>query len=118
MGWTRSGCAFFCYNQDRLMTSTATSKNGIIIRLPDERWDHILAGHSELGDMQQAMLDTISSPERVLAGGADELLAIRELEPGKWLVVVYRELDNDGFIITAFMTRRTQSLDRREQRWP
>lgn len=100
------------------MASSVTSKNGIVIRLPDERWEHILAGHGELSDMQQAVLDTVAGPERVLAGGADELLAVREIEAGKWLVVVYREHDDDGFIITAFMTRRSQSLDRREQRWP
>jgi hypothetical protein len=100
------------------MPLIATSKNGIPIRLPDERWEHILTGHGELAGMQQVVLDTVTEPERVLDGGADELLAVRELEPGKWLVVVYRELDEDGFIITAFMTRRAQGLDRRTQRWP
>lgn len=100
------------------MTATATSKNGIAIRLPDERWDHIITGHGELSEMQQDVLDTITNPVRVLAGGAGELLAIREIEAGKWLVVAYRELDDDGFVITAFMTRRAQALDRRVQLWP
>ncbi len=100
------------------MSETATSKNGIEIRLPDERWEHIITGHGELADMQQDVLDTISEPERVLAGGAGELLSVREIEAGKWLVVAYRELEDDGFVITAFMTRRQQSLDKRDQLWP
>ncbi|MBN1203038.1 MAG: hypothetical protein JXJ20_14405 [Anaerolineae bacterium] len=100
------------------MSEMVTSKNGIEIRLPDERWEHIITGHGELADMQQNVLDTISEPERVLAGGAGELLAVREIEAGKWLVVAYREAGEDGFIITAFMTRRHQSLDKREQLWP
>jgi len=100
------------------MTLTATSKNGITIRLPEERWEHILTGHGELHDMQHDVLDAITEPDRVLAGGAGELLAVREIEAGKWLVVVYRELDEDGFIITALLTRRTEWLEKREQLWP
>ena len=47
-----------------------------------------------------------------------ELLAIKEVEPGKDIVVVYRELEHDGFVITAFLTRRRKSFDRRPQLWP
>ena len=49
---------------------------------------------------------------------SEKLLGIREIEKGKFLVVVYRELNNDGFIITAFLTRRIKSLNRRKQIWP
>lgn len=100
------------------MSETATFKNGIDIRLPDERWEHILTGHGELAGMRQDVLDIITDPERVLAGGAGELLAVREIDEGKWLVVAYRESDDDGFIITAFMTRRQYALDKREKLWP
>ena len=60
------------------------------------------------------------SPVRILIEhlGAGELLAVREHEPGKWLVVVYRELNGDGFIITAFETSRIARLRRRRQIWP
>ena len=68
--------------------------------------------------MRLEVLETLSQPERVLAGGESELLAVRELKVGKFLVVVYRELDQDGFIITALITRRLGSLDRRKQLWP
>ena len=68
--------------------------------------------------MRLEVLENVSQPERVLAGGEGELLAVRTLEVGKFLVVVYRELEEDGFIITAFITRRVGSLDRRKQLWP
>jgi hypothetical protein len=100
------------------MTVTVASKNGIPIRLTDERWAHIVEEHSELAGMRLEVLETIAQPLLILAGGASELLAVRELEPGKFLVVVYREFVNDGFIITAFLTRRTASLSRRKQLWP
>jgi hypothetical protein len=96
----------------------ATSRNGIIIRLPDERWEHIVERHNLLADKQQFVLDTIANPDRILVGDEDALMALRELEPGRWLVVVYREENDDGFVITAFPTRRINSLNRRQQLWP
>ena len=100
------------------MTSDVTSKNGLPIRLTDERWTHITEEHAELAGMRLEVLETVSQPERVLAGGEGELPAVRALEVGKFLVVVYRVLDEDGFMITAFITRRVGSLDRRKQLWP
>ena len=45
-------------------------------------------------------------------------LALQKVESKKYLVVVYRELKKDGFIITAFLTRRIKSLMKRKQIWP
>jgi phospholipid N-methyltransferase len=46
-----------------------------------------------------------------LLGNLGELLAIREITAGKFLVVVYKETGpGDGFIITAFLTRKVRQL--------
>ncbi len=100
------------------MTSAIALSKNISIRLSDERWKHILEGHPELITSKTDVLMVISNPQRILEGGNGELLAIREIELGKWLVVVYRELIKDGFIITAYFTRRLQSLAKRRQLWP
>jgi len=68
--------------------------------------------------MRLEVLDTIAHPGRILEGREGELFAIRETEGKKWLVVVYRESGNDGFVITAFLTRRVRSLERRKLIWP
>ncbi len=62
--------------------------------------------------MRLETLETVVNPAKILEGGDGELLAVREIEKNKFLVVVYRELINDGFIITAFLTRREQYLKR------
>jgi len=98
--------------------SVVTSKNGKVIRLTDERWVHIIEEHAELAGMRLEVLEAVAEPSRILEGGEDELLAVRELEVGKFLVVMYREQETEGFIITAFATRRTASLNRRKQLWP
>jgi len=101
------------------MTDTAASRSGILIRLTDERWTHIVEEHGELAGMRAEVLLTISDAERVLTGGAGELLAVRMVEADKALVVVYRESSaEDGLVITAFLTRRLARLDRRQQIWP
>ena len=100
------------------MIASIVSKNGVSIRLTDERWVHITEEHNELAGMRLEVLETIAQPVRIVAGNQGELLAVREIEPGKFLIVVYREWQADGFVITAFLTRRVHSLNRRQQLWP
>ena len=94
------------------------SVNGIPIRFPDERWNHIREQHGELSGFRSDILETISTPERVVEGSRGERLALREVEPGKYLVVIYREFQQDGFVITAYMTRRLTTINQRKQLWP
>ena len=95
------------------------SRRGVPIRLTDERWAPIVEEHCELAGMRVDVLETVSDAERVLAGGHGALLALRTVEAGKSLVVVYRETNPvDGFVITAFVTRRLATLERRQQLWP
>ena len=101
------------------MIQIASSRNGVAIRLTDERWRHIVEEHAELDGLRGEIMKTISGAERVLQGSFGELLAIRMIERGKALVVVYREVGaEDGFVITAFLTRRLTSLNRKQQVWP
>jgi len=100
------------------MTSVVVSKHGVPIRLTDERWAHVTEEHAELAGMRLEVLETIAVPAEIYEGRAAERLAMREIESGKWLVVVYREQDDDGFVITAFLTRRRTTLMRRTRPWP
>jgi len=100
------------------MTEAAYSKNHVPVRLTDERWAHIAEEHSELAGLRLEIVETVANPTEIFAGNRGELLAVREVEPGKYLVVVYREAPQDDFIITAFLTRKGQALRRRQQLWP
>ena len=100
------------------MPDIVTSKNGKSIRLTDERWAHIVEEHNELAGRRYDVIEAVADPTRILAGNEGEHLAVHEVETGKWLVAVYREEANDGFVITAFLTRRIRALDKRRQLWP
>jgi hypothetical protein len=100
------------------MLETAASVFGKTIRLTDERWAHITEEHPEVAGYRWHVLDAIRSPDKIVAGNEGELIAAKEVEPLKDIVVVYREFDEDGFVITSFLTRRRASLARRQQLWP
>jgi hypothetical protein len=100
------------------LAESVFSKNHVPIRLTDERWAHIIEEHCELAGMRYEVLEALANPSRVLQGNGGELLALHEISPKKYLVVVYRESEADGFVITAFVTSKIRSLTRRKQLWP
>ena len=63
------------------------------------------------------VLENISDPDYVVTGKKEELLAIRfykETHIGpKYLIAIYRETNKEGFVITAFMTSRIDSILKR-----
>ena len=94
------------------------SKNNVPIRLTEERWFHITEEHSEMAGYYFEVLETVEEPEAIYQGKMGELLAIREVENGKNIVAVYKELSKeDGFVITAFLTRRKKQFERRRKIW-
>ncbi len=94
------------------------SKGGVPIRLTEERWFHITEEHSEMAGYYFDVLETIEEPEAIYEGKSEELIAIKEIETGKYMVVIYKEISKkDGFVITAFLTKRVKQIERRTKLW-
>jgi hypothetical protein len=94
------------------------SKNDVPIRLTEERWFHITEEHSEMAGYYFDVLETVQEPEAIYEGKTGECIAVREIEKGKYILVVYRELGKeDGFVVTAFLTRRRRQFERRRKIW-
>jgi len=53
------------------------SKNGVPIRLTDERWIHITEEHSELAGYYFEVLETIQESHAVYEGRMGELFAVK-----------------------------------------
>jgi hypothetical protein len=97
---------------------TVRSKNDVQIRLPDERWLHITESHTEMAGLYSDVLEAVEDPDAIYEGESGELLAVRDLQTDKYMVVIYKEVSSmDGFVITAFLTRRTKQLERRSKIW-
>lgn len=102
-----------------MILGTVKSKNDVSIRLTLERWNHITNSHLEIDSKNyQKVLNVIKNPKLILKGDVGEILAAKK-EPGrnKWLVVAYKELKEDGFVITAYLTTDSQWLFKKETVW-
>jgi len=91
------------------------SVDGVPIRLTEERWFHIVENHDEVAGYYDEVLDTVANPEVVIPGYGGSLIAVRNYGKSRNLCVIYRQLSgSDGFIITAYFSRR---IDRRKVIW-
>lgn len=94
------------------------SINNIPIRLPAERWKHIVTRHPELKGLRSQVSTVIRSPELIVIGSQGEHIAARrESDKQHWLVVIYRQGLSSGFVITAFRARKISHLKNRPTLW-
>ena len=90
------------------------SKNGMPIRITDERWTHVVESHDYMAGNRDLVVETVEDPDYIVAGRKGELLALRHYHATsiseKHVVAVYREFEEDGFLITAFMTSDPETI--------
>ena len=98
---------------------------GKIIRLSESTWfQKILEDHPEFkmkAEYLEEVKRTIEEPDYVVTGWTGEYLALRycEISPAgpKYLCVIYRELNGEGFVITTFFISKVHKLLRRGVAW-
>jgi len=103
----------------------ARSKSGRIVRLTKTTWyDKILVGHPEFAEKPEYLEEvkrSVKDPDYIVGGWMGEKLALRRCEIAprkpKHLCVVYREINDEGRIITAFFTSKYEKLLRRGVLW-
>jgi len=88
------------------MTDIAFSVNKVPVRLTAERWKLIVENHDDMGGYYDTVLKTVEDANYVIKGYKDALIALQEVSKKKYLAVVYKEFTDDGFIITAYFTRK------------
>ncbi|GAI44937.1 unnamed protein product [marine sediment metagenome] len=63
------------------------------------------------------ILDTVANPDFIIEGWQNELVALKK-QNEKYLIVVYKEINKkDGFIITAYFTKKIKGLKNRRIMW-
>ena len=55
----------------------AISRNGVPIRLTEERWFHIVENHDDLAGHYDDVLDTVENPDFMLRGYGGALIALK-----------------------------------------
>jgi hypothetical protein len=93
---------------------------GTPVRLTDERLSHIKE-HPEMATMEQALEETLATPQLVMRSGADESANLHyryyygTLVGDKWLCVVVKYQHDDAFVLTAYLTDKPK---KGVQLWP
>lgn len=97
--------------------NTVTSKNGVSIRLTAERWLHIIENHDDLAGYYDDVLAAVEEPDYITKGYRDALVALKEIEKGRFVAVIYKEVGKeDGFIVTAYFASKVK-LQKEEVLW-
>lgn len=87
----------------------AISRNGVPIRLTQERWFHIVETHDEMAGRYDEVLSAIEVPDYIIQGYRDALVALKTIGKRKFVAVIYKEISKkDGFVITAFLTSKVR----------
>ena len=87
----------------------AISKNGVPIRLTEERWFHITENHDDLAGYYDDVLNTIDDPDCIIEGFKEAFIALRKITGREFMAVVYKEVSKkDGFVVTAYFTRKVK----------
>jgi hypothetical protein len=85
------------------------SRNGVPIRLTEERWFHIVETHDEMAGRYDEVLSAIEVPDCIIQGYRDALVALKSIGKKKFMAVIYKEFGKrDGFVITAFLTSKVR----------
>jgi len=93
------------------------SRNGVPVRLTEERWIHIVENHDDLAGYYDEVLICVEDPDFIIKDYGNALIALMKKDEKKFLAVVYKELsESDGFIITAFFTSKIK-LEKEEIIW-
>jgi len=93
---------------------------GRIVRFSQERLAHVLS-HPELTEHEDWVTNTLLHPEEVRYSISDRMVKLfyrfypNTKVGNKWLCVVAKYLDDDAFVITAYLTDK---FKRGDSIWP
>lgn len=104
--------------KDVISTTRSVARKTIL--LTTKQWFHITESHDYMAGNMDKIIETVNAPDCLIKGLKGELLAIKHYPQtnisNKHCVVVYKE-NNEGFIITAFMTSKPETIKNRGTIW-
>lgn len=76
------------------------------VRTSEEYWQKIIQKHPDIADLETEVQTALSNPNEIRKSSRDPnvLLFYLTLKEKRWVAVVTRRLNGDGFLITAYQT--------------
>lgn len=105
--------------KDDVLELTKSISNKII-RLTLKQWFHIIESHDYMAGNMDRVLETVNSPDCIVKSSRGELIALKHYAKTniteKDCVVIYKE-NEDGFVITSFLTSKPETIEKRGAIW-
>ena len=60
----------------KILMEKPVSKNGILIRITDERWTHVVESHDYMAGNLELVVETIEDPDYIVAGRKGEFIRL------------------------------------------
>ena len=87
-----------------------TDKSGRKIRLTEKQWSHIMKRHPSMKKYINEIQDTIKMPFKIMDYPNSKGYYYRNYKhlklPNRFILIVVKYLNGDGFVITAYQTNK------------
>jgi len=88
---------------------SVTAKDGREIRLTHTQWKHIAFRHPEMGSKPHEIKEALRNPTTMRKHSEHITKFYKSLkEEKKYIMVAVKILDHEGFVVTAYLTRKIQ----------
>ena len=98
------------------LPADATTPEGRRVTLTRDDWLHISFRHPEVGPDPARVLLAVSDPDEIYLGGRSEHHALKRIDAGHFMVVIYELEEHGGFIRTAFIMNEKRKKRRYSER--
>lgn len=79
---------------------------GFTVRTSETYWQRLITKHPDIADLEALVQQALATPDEIRRSSRDQgvLLFYVARSEKRWVVVVVRQLNGDGFLITAYQT--------------
>ncbi|MGC1309168.1 MAG: hypothetical protein WA885_18230 [Phormidesmis sp.] len=79
---------------------------GFSVRTSEEYWQKLIVKHPDIAELETEIEQALADPDEIRCSKRDSkvLLFYIIIKERRWAVAVVRQLDQDGFLITAYQT--------------
>ena len=90
---------------------------GFTVRTSASYWQRIVTKHPDIEALEALVWETLAAPDEIRRSSQDEKVFLFYLvrQRKRWVVAVARQLNGDGFLITA---DQTDAVKEGESIWP
>jgi hypothetical protein len=76
------------------------------VRTTEEYWQRLIIKHPDIANLETEVKQALAEPDEIRRSSRDPdiLLFYLILKKKRWVVAVARQLNGDGFLITAYQT--------------